>query len=212
MKRFSIIAIVAMLLTACAVSGATAADKDNWKIGGKWNYKSELPYQQIKIPGISDDIFVELKETGVIDVQTEEVPEGEKTVEYMTCLKLSSVKATLKYVIGGNTTTYTKEIQAVDVPIERMLYDPNKPISFDYSLDIPVKGMPPLVLTEKASFAQTREGKCEGSAAIYLNDTKLGEDAILTATRPSESSSGCSVGFGALALLCTAPILFRKRH
>ena len=100
MKKLGIIVVTAMLLTVLAVSGAFAADKADWKVGGSWDYAITIPEFTAEFEGVPVKISAE--QTGIIDITAVD-SEKETGKECITGGAVKSVRSNLKYVLPDGT-------------------------------------------------------------------------------------------------------------
>ena len=90
MKKWGIIAFVAMLLTALAVSGALAADKADWKVGGTWNYTIKMPEYTDTFGGI--DVKVSAEQKGIIIITAADSGKEERLAEGYVSLTIRKIE------------------------------------------------------------------------------------------------------------------------
>lgn len=191
-----------------ATKRALPADAAGWKLDGKWNYKSEIEPQEVFVDGYP--ITYGSSESGTIQLNMTET----SGVEYFDSYTYNGKGTTNisgkrnSYTVGPLTRTCTPNPYRRG---ESCYVDAGK---------ISIQGYP---VTEKFILTQCGENEIEGIVALTLQgQTVWGK---ITATREGEEpqpqptpsgggsgGGGCNAGYGILALLCAAPLFFKKKQ
>ncbi len=190
-----------------ATKRTISADAAACKLDGKWNYQSEIEPQEVYVDGYS--VMYGSDESGTIQLNMTE----NSGAEFFDSYTYSGKGITN---ISGERSSYTMG------PLTRnftpVMYRPGESCYVDAG-KISIQGYP---VTEKFILTQCGENKIEGIVALTLKgQTVWGK---ITATRegeepqphptPSSGSGGggCNAGYGIVALLCAAPLFFKKQQ
>ncbi|MDO5562048.1 MAG: Synerg-CTERM sorting domain-containing protein [Synergistaceae bacterium] len=186
-KRIALFVALGIVLTATVALAVT-----DWKLAGAWNYTLSVPSATVGGNPAS------LTETGILTMKMTE----NGGVEYFKSYD-QSYSGIL--TVSGNKQTYSGSFK--DEALEPTAYTPGN--SYIVKSTQNISGT---TVTATYTLTQTEENKVTGTAVIkYGAETANG---TITATRPSADNGGggCSVGFGALALLALTPLFFRKKR
>ncbi len=190
------------------VKGKVTATKraiSDWKLAGKWDYQVEFEEQRIAIDE-ETTITYSSSESGTMQLDMTETKSG------VECFNNYTYSGKGVHHIDGNSEDYT--VEPLTKELRNIKYSSGHQFNLDAG-DITIGGFP-----TKKSFVLTQNeaNKMEGTVELRIEGVQM--PAIrgkLTATRrdipqpKSSGSGGCNAGFGALALLALAGLVWRKR-